>query len=195
MNCFPSGFWFESLPFRSTPPNNHHPLVWLFPGLPIQNTNKKKTNNNHHHLLIPHPTKDPHDQPLSSYGVYLVCCLSGPSVRKELKRDFTNFFHSCKGKMKIQHDKIFFLAETEKLFYKDRSAIWHSSCVLEFPRKRWVGDWNLHLSYQAVGGITNILITQIRIISKVTCSLSMSSGRLTVPWPSWVVRTRLKIIN
>ena len=34
----------------------------------------------------------------STYGVYFVCCLSGPSVRNELNRDFTNFFHSCKSK-------------------------------------------------------------------------------------------------
>ena len=46
---------------------------------------------------------------ISTYGVYAVCSLSGPSVKKELKRELTNFFHSCK-------ETIYFFCHHQKRF-------------------------------------------------------------------------------
>ena len=93
-----------------------------------------------------------------------------------------------------------------QIVFTQRSFSVKECCMLEFPRKRRVGDWNLlarHLflssttppCFTIVIVITNFNLFSITIISKIknkfTSSLSMNSGRLLVPWPSWVVRTRL----
>ena len=70
---------------------------------------------------------------LSTYGVYLVCCLSGPSVRNELNRDFTNFFHSWKSK--TCH---FFLFKSSKsrIVFPQGIIFTKWSCMIELARKR-----------------------------------------------------------
>ena len=150
--------------------------------------------------------------------MYAVCSLSGPSVKKELKRELTNFFHSCKKtiyyfsqlkEVSVQLSRwISFVCNLFQFSCEPSTARACKNCV--WGRASWVigiycdcltallihhqlrdqcgqSKWSPH-HFQFEFTVNKSIIWEM-----VTSLLSISSGRLLVPWPSWVVRTLLKM--